>query len=311
MKPSVILSAAVALVVSAFPARAEYDGDWLPIGSGAMFTIVGDMITFEDGKSFRLEFLEKRTSNWGLSDEPAEGAVFRAMMPDGSELPSQWFCDGIAPARYIVLSKTGPNSWVLSTFRGDSRPAGWGNAACTAGAYMRSSKPSPAPLEPTREETRLIQSRLKALGHYTAAVDGITGPGTRRAIRDFQQATGYPVTGELTLEQRTALERQFGERGRPIAGTDPWLGRWGGPNCSADGTIITFSQSQLDLSSFDMQCDIENVGKDGEAYTFHLVCGGEGSTFNTSLSAKADDMTLEFLKQQPGFEFDPKRYVRC
>jgi hypothetical protein len=91
-----------------------------------------------------------------------------------------------------------------------------------------------------------------------------------------------------------------------IAQAEPWQGRWGAP-CGSDGTLISFSKSSLDLSTFDMMCSIRGVKQSGKTYTFNLSCDG----FTTSMSAKVDGNRLEFVKQQPGFDFDPKRFSRC
>lgn len=49
---------------------------------------------------------------------------------------------------------------------------------------------------PVRQETlRRVQQALRSLGHYTSTVDGLYGPGTRRAITTFQENAGLTVTG--------------------------------------------------------------------------------------------------------------------
>lgn len=94
--------------------------------------------------------------------------------------------------------------------------------------------------------------------------------------------------------------------GSGVAQAEPWLGKWGSP-CGSGGTIISFSKSMLDLSTYDMMCGIRGVRQSGTTYTFNLSCDG----YTTSMSAKVDGNRLEFVKQQQGFEFDPKRYRRC
>jgi S1-C subfamily serine protease len=55
------------------------------------------------------------------------------------------------------------------------------------------------------EERRETQIALQWFGHYAAAIDGAFGPGTRRAMSEWQAAQGYPVTGVLTTGQRREL----------------------------------------------------------------------------------------------------------
>ena len=109
----------------------------------------------------------------------------------------------------------------------------------------------------------------------------------------------------------TGSERYAIGTGAAIAKSEPWIGRWGAPQCDADATVITFSKSVLDLSTFDMTCKIRSVRRKGKLYVFALMCSGGGSTFKASFSVRVDGDRLEFVKQQPGFEFDPKRYRRC
>ena len=47
----------------------------------------------------------------------------------------------------------------------------------------------------TGEEVRQIQKKLKSLGYYTGAVDGIFGSGTRAAVKAFQRDCGLTVDG--------------------------------------------------------------------------------------------------------------------
>ena len=55
------------------------------------------------------------------------------------------------------------------------------------------------------EDTREVQQALKDKGHNPGRVDGIMGPRTQQAIRDFQQANGLPATGRLDAETAAAL----------------------------------------------------------------------------------------------------------
>ena len=63
--------------------------------------------------------------------------------------------------------------------------------------------PQPAPPPPpgaslSPEVVRNIQARLRALGFYPGAIDGIWGPAMQSAIERFQQSRGLQVTGQLT-----------------------------------------------------------------------------------------------------------------
>ncbi|MBL3553601.1 trypsin-like peptidase domain-containing protein [Rhodovulum sulfidophilum] len=72
--------------------------------------------------------------------------------------------------------------------------------------------PDETPLEARRSESRLdrqarmeIQTALKWEGVYSSTIDAAFGPGTRRAMADWQSAQGYEPTGVLTSRQRAEL----------------------------------------------------------------------------------------------------------
>ncbi|MDD9716344.1 serine protease [Dinoroseobacter sp. PD6] len=55
---------------------------------------------------------------------------------------------------------------------------------------------------PAREA---LQQAMQWFGFYRAAIDGAFGPGTRRAMSEWQADRGLPVTGTLTTAQRAQL----------------------------------------------------------------------------------------------------------
>ncbi|HVM17708.1 MAG TPA: peptidoglycan-binding protein [Gaiellaceae bacterium] len=60
-----------------------------------------------------------------------------------------------------------------------------------------------------------LQSALRAYGHYRGPVDGIAGPQTRAAVRQFQHGKGLAVDGVAGPQTRAAL----GTLGQPLFGT--------------------------------------------------------------------------------------------
>lgn len=56
-----------------------------------------------------------------------------------------------------------------------------------------------------RETRRAVQEALVWTGDYDTRIDGVIGPTTRAAIRDFQRSRGYAATGYLTRRQFDAL----------------------------------------------------------------------------------------------------------
>ncbi|NAZ37231.1 peptidoglycan-binding protein [Rubellimicrobium sp. CFH 75288] len=64
----------------------------------------------------------------------------------------------------------------------------------------------------TAEARRTIQRNLTLLGFDPRGIDGIFGPGTRRAVTDWQQQNGFAQTGYLTAEQIGRIEAQAARR---------------------------------------------------------------------------------------------------
>jgi peptidoglycan hydrolase-like protein with peptidoglycan-binding domain len=69
-----------------------------------------------------------------------------------------------------------------------------------------------AALNLTREERREIQRQLTLLGFSTRGIDGIFGPGTRTAIRSWQQGRRLPVTGYIDADQKALLAADAARR---------------------------------------------------------------------------------------------------
>ncbi|MEQ9260067.1 MAG: serine protease [Roseovarius sp.] len=59
------------------------------------------------------------------------------------------------------------------------------------------------------EERAELQRLLEWAGYYRGAIDAAFGPGTRAAMRGWQQDNGYDPTGIMTTRQRAELFRQF------------------------------------------------------------------------------------------------------
>ena len=72
----------------------------------------------------------------------------------------------------------------------------------------------------TRNQRRDIQRDLEVLSYYTLTIDGLFGPGSRGAIRGWQQANGLQVTGYLDAAQIQRLSDQGDVRRAQIQAQD-------------------------------------------------------------------------------------------
>lgn len=61
------------------------------------------------------------------------------------------------------------------------------------------------PMDIGSDGVRKVQQALKEAGHDPGKADGIWGPETQEAVRDFQQAQGLEATGDLNEETLAAL----------------------------------------------------------------------------------------------------------
>jgi len=80
-----------------------------------------------------------------------------------------------------------------------------GTTTSKEGTAPRKAKGPKATSSYSKEDVREMQTALKQQGFDPGPVDGIKGPLTITAIRNFQSHTGMPVTGELDAATRSAL----------------------------------------------------------------------------------------------------------
>ena len=91
-----------------------------------------------------------------------------------------------------------------------------------------------------REQMKLTQERLRALGYVPGPIDGIMGSGTAGALRAFQEQQGLRVTGRANPETLAALgieDRRAGQncswgRGRGAVGVGRREHRRTHPECA-------------------------------------------------------------------------------
>ena len=65
--------------------------------------------------------------------------------------------------------------------------------------------PSGAGMSGNTERVKAVQQALKDQGHDPGAIDGVMGPKTEAALRDYQQKQGLKVTGRLDADTSAKL----------------------------------------------------------------------------------------------------------
>ena len=89
-----------------------------------------------------------------------------------------------------------------------------------------------------------VQTILKDLGLYTSTVDGINGPGTKRALKSFQNKAGLVVDGVLGPLTKSALEK--GEESYVTTETTSTV-----TESTSSNTETVSQSSALDLRNYD------------------------------------------------------------
>ena len=89
-------------------------------------------------------------------------------------------------------------------------PAGCVGAAQVAGIYVRVR----SDVRLDRETVRTAQYRLYQRGLPVGPIDGVVGPRTREAVRQFRQRIGLPADGMLSLQTLTYLTDALDHTGR-------------------------------------------------------------------------------------------------
>lgn len=148
-----------------------------------------------------------------------EGFDFAAWDPDQSRLVSEWAMRGLRPASgewqaddlmraaRLELPAGGqapgfltfPNFRVIKRYNNSTSYAiGVAHLADRIAGDPALVGPWPENNPPlTRGQTREVQATLNALGFDSGTPDGLAGPNTRAALRDFQRANGHLADGYL------------------------------------------------------------------------------------------------------------------
>ena len=127
-----------------------------------------------------------------------------SFVSDGSTFQRQFWPVGAAAATPAPAPQPAPQL--------AQQPAPVAAAMAPDAAAQPAPTPPETPAQARRNEAQLtsdereeVQTALQWDGVYAAAIDGDFGPGTRRAMADWQAGQGYETTGILTTRQRAEL----------------------------------------------------------------------------------------------------------
>ena len=93
----------------------------------------------------------------------------------------------------------------------------FGNGSALAAAHGRHSSAN-------AEQVRQVQQKLNDIGYHAGSVDGVLGPQTESALRQFQRARNLDATGRIDSKTLAALERErTGQPSSKVRRRDPRL----------------------------------------------------------------------------------------
>ncbi|HVL58756.1 MAG TPA: peptidoglycan-binding domain-containing protein [Burkholderiaceae bacterium] len=92
---------------------------------------------------------------------------------------------------------------------------------------------------------RQAQRQLQQMGHYDGQIDGIKGPRTEAALRQYQQQRNLPQTGRLDSQTMQSLGVQAGTGTQPAAGMQQ-RGQIGAGTQPAAGTAASGVETTVD-----------------------------------------------------------------
>ena len=79
-----------------------------------------------------------------------------------------------------------------------------------------------------KEQVRAAQQALKDKGHDPGMVDGVMGPKTKQALRDFQKKEGLKESGQLDSETMAKLDIKTSAAGGASPSASPATGSGAG-----------------------------------------------------------------------------------
>ena len=116
------------------------------------------------------------------------------LLPAGAKGPAFLVLDNFR----AILKYNNSSSYALAVSLLGDRFSGWG---FIAGSWPKEDLPL------SRSERIELQTLLNAKGHEAGNPDGIIGANTRKAIRNAQQAQGWPADGYPTHKLLDSLRR--------------------------------------------------------------------------------------------------------
>jgi TPR repeat protein len=149
------------------------------------------------------------------ADPQRAGAYFRIAaeggLPRGLTNLAYLFENGLGTERDLLRAA---QLYLMASLAGDPE-------AAERMPTLRAELEEAYPVGSERDRVRQIQEFLDALGLDPGPADGLMGPRTAAAIREFEEQAGLPVTGEATPQLREWLIQVLTTPPQPVAAQPP------------------------------------------------------------------------------------------
>lgn len=173
----------------------------------------------------------------------------------------------------------------------------------------RASQPAstaPVGVPPDAEQIRSIQSRLSALGYPSGDENGVWGPRSRQALREFKTTRQLPLDDAWDEATERALFSEPASRK-----TDAFAGVWApdakacSPQTNRKGLLPAVINHEGAWAG-NVSCSFKNGRREGEGWRFAAACSGPRKRWTASVKMTVDGDVLTWSSERGS-----QRYVRC
>jgi peptidoglycan hydrolase-like protein with peptidoglycan-binding domain len=130
-----------------------------------------------------------------------------------------------------------------------------------------------------------LQNRLAALGFFLGQSDGVWGPTSRTALRDFKVKNGLAADDEWNAETEQALSGE-----QAVRAADTFLGGWG--DDAADCLSAPIQISEREARSTSSVCKFGTVRREDNGWRIQAVCTAGGKTWSDNIRLTVSDGRL-------------------
>jgi peptidoglycan hydrolase-like protein with peptidoglycan-binding domain len=157
------------------------------------------------------------------------------------------------------------------------------------------------------EDAKLVQQRLIDLGYLFGTADGLWGPRSRKALRDFRRTQGV---GETDTWDRGAQEDVFSTTAAsaPPAGT--FVGGWGinADQCrQAPDNRSPLTISTRRAEAFGTMCEFNSTQRESaNEWRIRAACADQGDRWNANIRLTLSGSRLTWTSER-----GTVTYLRC